>query len=238
MQGQKFLIQAPELPVYAHMGRRIIYSWKEDVPKGYTSANPVTEDGVTKLINIHKPETVDLTIQKIWVGADPSDLPDSVILTLTGGEKTRTVELTGENNWTVTISGLNRNQKGRRIAYAWAESPVPGYTQTGIMTEGNTTIITNTRNKVSTLTIYYQFLDGSTAAPTYTDTLAAGTAYDVASPSVEGYIPVIERVKGTMPGEDVVYIVYYIPKTEDAAPAAGTPFGLGGCPANVGDCME
>ena len=127
---------------------------------------------------------------------------------------------------------------GRRIAYTWAESPVPGYTQTGIMTEGTTTSITNTRNKVSTLTIFYQFLDGSTAAPTYTDTLAAGIAYDVVSPSVEGYIPVIERVKGTMPGEDVVYIVYYIPKTEDAAPAAGTPFGLGGCPANVGDCME
>ena len=48
----------------------------------------------------------------------------------------------------------------------------------------------------------------------------------------------LKRSAGTMPGEDVVYIVYYIPKTEDAAPAAGTPFGLGGCPANVGDCME
>ncbi len=227
-----------KLPVYAHMGRRIIYSWKEDVPKGYTSSSPEKKDGVTKLINTHKPETVDLTIQKVWVGADPSDLPDSVILTLTGGEKTRTVELTGENNWTATISGLNRNQKGRRIAYAWTESPVPGYTQTGIMTEGNTTIITNTRNKVSTLTIFYLFTDGSTAAPTYTDTLAAGIAYDVASPFVEGYIPVIERVKGTMPGENVFYIVYYIPKTEHAATDDGKQSGLGRIPAQAGDCME
>ena len=107
------------------------------------------------------------------------------------------------------------------------------------------------------LTIYYIYLDGSTAAPTYTEQLDAGTAYSVPSPEIPGYTPTMELVEGVMPARDVEYTVIYIPGADNEEgysfyymfwgdPSKGlltiddyeTPLGFGASFMNVGVCVE
>lgn len=109
------------------------------------------------------------------------------------------------------------------------------------------------------LTIYYVYLDGTTAAETYYDQLDAGTDYSVLSPEIEGYIATMLLVSGTMPARDVEWTVIYIPseqeqKTEDGTDNPiyyfngsnqittiddyETPLGLGASNMNVGICVE
>ncbi len=95
------------------------------------------------------------------------------------------------------------------------------------------------------LTIYYIYLDGSTAAPTYTEQLDTGTEYNVPSPEIPGYTPTIPVVRGVMPARDVEYTVIYIP-TDDpdnytpfiSINEYETPLGLGTIIMNVGVCIE
>ena len=65
------------------------------------------------------------------------------------------------------------------------------------------------------LTIYYVYLDGTTAAETYYAQLDAGTEYSVPSPYIAGYTPTMEVVSGTMPARDVEWTVIYIPQPGD-----------------------
>lgn len=64
-------------------------------------------------------------------------------------------------------------------------------------------------NTDHTLTIYYQFITGGRAAPTYIGTYAKGARYSVRSPEVAGWTPVTSVVEGTMGDEDLVFTVYY-----------------------------
>ena len=77
------------------------------------------------------------------------------------------------------------------------------------------------------LRIRYLYLNGSTAAPTYTKQLAAGTPYNVPSPNIPGYTPTIYVVSGVMPARDMEYTVFYIPasvpETEPEKKPEGTP---------------
>lgn len=96
------------------------------------------------------------------------------------------------------------------------------------------------------LTIYYIFLDGTTAAPTYTEQLEAGTEYYVPSPEIPGYTPTMYVVSGVMPARDIEYTVIYIPAPDgpdDPPPFKTiedyeTPLGLGASYMNVGICVE
>ncbi len=96
------------------------------------------------------------------------------------------------------------------------------------------------------LTIYYIYLDGTTAAPTYTEQLEAGTEYSVTSPEIPGYTPSMYVVTGIMPARDVEYTVIYIPAPDDPDQPESfmtiedyeTPLGLGATVMNVGICVE
>jgi hypothetical protein len=59
------------------------------------------------------------------------------------------------------------------------------------------------------LTINYLYLDGTQAAPTYTETIEYNTAYSVASPAVTGYTASQDTVMGIMGAEDVIERVIY-----------------------------
>lgn len=61
------------------------------------------------------------------------------------------------------------------------------------------------------LTINYQYADGTKAADSSTATLDAGAAYSVESPAITGYIPDIPTVSGAMPSEDLTVTVTYAP---------------------------
>ncbi len=60
-----------------------------------------------------------------------------------------------------------------------------------------------------TLTIRYQYEDGTDASAQYTDTLVAGDPYTVDSPTVTGFKPDQATVSGTMPAENVEVTVVY-----------------------------
>ena len=93
-----------------------------------------------------------------------------------------------------------------------------------------------------TLTILYQYADGTTAAETYTATLNTGDAYSVVSPVIEGYRTDLTIVEGTMPARNVTVTVIYVQRP--AGPGLVTiddfmtPLGLGLGGLNVGDCVE
>jgi hypothetical protein len=62
-----------------------------------------------------------------------------------------------------------------------------------------------------TLTILYEYEDGTTAAATYIETLNVDDAYSVSSPELAGYTADQLVVAGTMPAADVTETVVYTP---------------------------
>ncbi len=64
-------------------------------------------------------------------------------------------------------------------------------------------------NQPHTLTVNYQYPDGTQAAESVVQSLEAGAEYNIPSPTVEGYRPDKETVSGTMPEEDLTVDVTY-----------------------------
>lgn len=136
-------------------------------------------------------------------------------------------------------------------------SPVkPGYTAdqavvAGVIVEDTVIDVYYTPKPVH-LTIYYQYLDGTTAADTYTATLWPGSDYDVVSPVIEGYTATRDRVSGVMPARDEEFVVWYLPASEEDDPDNGrkrvpgysviddygVPLGLGTINRNAGETVE
>ena len=101
--------------------------------------------GVIKTVENEKTPTVDVQVNKAWVGTVGG--PVTVRLYKDGVASTETVTLDETNGWTATFSGLLRNDAtdGHVIAYTVAEENVPaGYTSavSGNQTDGFT--VTNT----------------------------------------------------------------------------------------------
>ena len=88
------------------------------------------------------------------------------------------------------------------------------------------------------LTIYYIYVDGSPAAPTYTEILDTGTPYSILSPTIDKYHPSIAVVEGIMPKRDVQYTVIYITEDTVIIPNYETPLGVGFVIMNLGVCVE
>ena len=190
-------------------------------------------------------ETVDLTVQKVWVNTTTPANPENLIMTLTGNGTSQYVTLNAANNWTGTIRNLPRyNAAGAEITYTWSEPTIPGYEQTSAVTTGNTTVITNTQTQVEaeaeyTLTVRYRFLNGREAAPDVTEQHVEGDTYTVVSPTLRGYTTTTLRVTGVMPASNVTRTVIYIPGTNTVViDDFETPLGLGNVFINVGDCLE
>ena len=119
--------------------------------------------------------------------------------------------------------------------YSFTSPTVEGYTPDTDLVEGRLTSDTEIDVIYSangyTLTIYYLYEDGRTAARTYTANLAYGTDYSVVSPTIAGYHASIYRVTGTMPAGDVTVYVYYTAENEPA-------MGVGPAGINVGESIE
>ena len=108
-----------------------------------------------------------------------------------------------------------------------------------------------TLKTVFRLTIYYVYVDGSTAAPSYDAMLQGGTEYSVSSPTIKGFTASKQMVSGVMPMRDIEYTVVYLSPDEEIPefpysemPELYTlddyeaPTGLGFSVANVGICFE
>ncbi len=135
-----------KLPIYKD-GQKISYTWTEAKVDGYTAAQ-VTDGLVTTLTNSHTPETTEATVKKVWDDADNQDgvRPAFIDVTLSNGQK---VTLNDENEWTATVTGLPRYEKGQEVKYAWTEAKVDGYTSTQV-TDGRITTLTNVHTPETT----------------------------------------------------------------------------------------
>lgn len=73
----------------------------------------------------------------------------------------------------------------------------------------NSLVLSNALPSSYTLTINYQYSNGTPATDPVTHSLAPGTEYSIPSPEVAGYTPDIPIVTGTMPEEDLAVTVTY-----------------------------
>ena len=126
-------------------GVEIVYTVDEVAVEGYTT----TVDGFT-ITNTHIPETVEITVSKVWNDSENQDgkRPDSIIVhLLADGEHTGLkVELSEANGWEHTWTGLDQYSGGEEINYTIYEETVEGYTTTYTRdtNDDNHVIITNT----------------------------------------------------------------------------------------------
>ena len=194
------------------------------------------------------------TVRKVWNNVGNAGAqPGSLIMVMVGtGQTPQVVTLNRTNNWQETVSDLPAlDQDGKEIAYTWIESHINGYrlTRTDTDAAARSTTFTNTRivtpgpgpgpEEDYTLTVYYIYEDGTTAAETVVETHNEGDNYNVPSPAIPGYTPSIPVVNGVMPAHDVVVTVIYTrPDTTITIDEPNTPLGLGQIYINVGDCLE
>ena len=124
------------LPKY-DKGHEIEYTVDESEVKDYTKK--VEKYDIT---NSYTPETIDINGRKIWDDRDNQDgkRPESITVHLYDGEKEiDSKEVTAENGWEYSFTGLPRYRKGQKIQYTIKEDEVPDY-----KTEVNGYNITNT----------------------------------------------------------------------------------------------
>ncbi len=86
------------------------------------------------ITNKHTPETVDISVEKVWEDSDNEDgtRPDSVSVQLmaNGSAKGDLVTLDSSKEWKYTWEGLDKNKDGEAIEYTVEEPSVPeGYTK-------------------------------------------------------------------------------------------------------------
>ena len=126
-------------------GNDIAYTVEEDpVPLGYISA--VTGDATAgyTVTNTHTPATVDVPVEKKWVG--PEGFEVTVRLLADGKDTGKELKLDADSNWAGAFSGLPKYDHGREIVYTVKEDPVPNYdgAVTGDAASGFTITNTNT----------------------------------------------------------------------------------------------
>ena len=113
-------------------GKRVDYTVVErDIPAGYTATYAGDETTGFVITNTHAPETTQITITKIWNDQGNQDgiRPAAVtVYVYANGTLVDTVELTAQQNWKVTLSGLAKYQDGQAIVYTVEEVSVTGYT--------------------------------------------------------------------------------------------------------------
>lgn len=95
------------------------------------------------------------------------------------------------------------------------------------------------------LVVNYIYMDGQSAAPSYTGQLEVGTAYEIPSPEIAGYTPTKALVDGVMPARDVEYTVIYSRRGTTSNPIEfitledyEVPLGFGTMFMNVGVSVE
>ena len=144
------------LPEYTNQQKNT-YTWTEDetgLPEGYTLTNIETVGNLTTITNSYTPGKVSATVEKKWSDGENQDgiRPEQLEVTLLkNGNEYRTVTLTKDNNWRVTIDGLDEFTNKQKNVYTWDEKNVPaGYELTGKVTEGTLTTITNTHTTEKT----------------------------------------------------------------------------------------
>ncbi len=133
-QNDNWTYTFEELPRYAD-GELIEYTIVEDEIKGYSTTidygtyDEESKNITTDINNTHENEqTEDIIINKVWDDNDSTERPDSIEVKIyANNELFETVTLSKENNWTYTLTGLDKYKNGELINYTIEELNVLGY---------------------------------------------------------------------------------------------------------------
>ena len=112
-------------------GEKIVYTVKEEVPAGYTTAAYVElKNGEATIVNTHEPEVWETEITKVWY--DNKDAsghrPDSVTVQLykNGKKYGDKIKLTEKDGWKYAVE-LPVYEDGKKIEWTVKETNVPKY---------------------------------------------------------------------------------------------------------------
>ena len=137
-----------KLPKYKD-GKEVRYEVVEREIDGYTSKSVSSEDGyVFTFTNTHKPDVVEVRLEKKWDDADNQDgIRQAVTFNLLAdGKVIDTVTLGADGKWDYEFTNLPKKSKGNLISYSIEEtSALDGYTSSRVVSEdGYVYTFTNT----------------------------------------------------------------------------------------------
>nr|WP_288825839.1 Cna B-type domain-containing protein [uncultured Clostridium sp.] len=142
--------QFSNLPVYWKEGTKVEYTLKEAPIDGYQADIVLNEkENGFIVINIHVPETTDITISKDWQDDENRDgiRPESIHVVLTGSDgEVYSADLNEDNGWKVTIPDLPVYfNQGEKITYSVSEIETDGYgCSVAASEDGYSFLLTNT----------------------------------------------------------------------------------------------
>jgi hypothetical protein len=202
------------LPKYKDHGTDIIYSWKEGLlPEGYELTDTSVNGTETTLTNSYEPETMSVSVQKVWEDNNNQDgiRPSELIVKLSDGKE---VTLNEGNGWKATVSGLPVYNAGNTITYSWAEETVPdGYELTGNEASGTLTTLTNTHTPATTsvsatkVWVDADNQDGIRPASVTINLLADGEVYKSKDVSGDDWSVTFGDLPKFKAGKEIVYTV-------------------------------
>lgn len=125
-----------KLPVREN-GNEITYTAEENEIPGYTTSIEKTDTGYV-FTNTHIPETVTVTVDKVWEDGENQDglRPDSIDVILTGSDgNTYNATISEKDNWTYIFANLPKYfNDGTLVEYSLQEVETDGYA--GTVTKG------------------------------------------------------------------------------------------------------
>lgn len=125
-----------KLPVREN-GNEITYTAEENEILGYTTTIEKTDTGYV-FTNTHIPETVTVTVDKVWEDSENQDgvRPDSIDVILTGSDgNTYNATISEKDNWTYIFANLPKYfNDGTLVEYSLQEVETDGYA--GTVTKG------------------------------------------------------------------------------------------------------
>ncbi len=137
-----------DLPAF-DSGKTIEYEVREDaVPVGYSLTSVMNDDNVWTFTDTHTPETVTISVSKVWDDANDQDgkRPGTLVLSLyADGTKQADASLSAANGWASSWHDLPAFDSGKAIEYEVREDAVPdGYSLTSVMNDDNAWTFTDT----------------------------------------------------------------------------------------------
>lgn len=133
-----------KLPVREN-GNEITYTAEENEIPGYTTNIEKTDTGYV-FTNTHIPETVTVTVDKVWKDAENQDglRPDAIHIRLISNDIEKDAYLDAESDWHLDFEGLPKyRDHGILNEYSVQEVDVDGYTSTVTTKDGYAFTIEN-----------------------------------------------------------------------------------------------
>lgn len=133
-----------KLPVREN-GNEISYTAEENEIPGYTTSIEKTDTGYV-FTNTHIPETVTVTVDKVWEDSENQDglRPNTINIKLVSNGVVKDAYLDADSNWHLKFEGLPKyRDHGILNEYSVQEVDVDGYTSTVTTEDGYTFTIEN-----------------------------------------------------------------------------------------------